>query len=46
MAYVVSLHFTLPGAMSIFAITAPDVGIVWRISFTIAGLLGSPAACS
>jgi hypothetical protein len=40
MAYVVSLHFTLPGAMSIFAITAPDVGIVWRISFTIAGLLG------
>jgi hypothetical protein len=40
MAYVVSLHFTLPGAMSIFAIAAPDVGLVWRISFTLAGLLG------
>jgi hypothetical protein len=40
MAYVVSLHFVLPGAMSIFAIASPDVPLVWRVSFTLAGLLG------
>ena len=40
MAYVVSLHFLLPGAMSIFALSAPDVPLVWRVSFTLSGLFG------
>ena len=40
MAYVVSLHFVLPGVMSVMALVAPDVGILWRITFVTAGLLG------
>ncbi len=40
MAYVVSLHFILPGAMSLLSLVAPDVPAVWRISFTVAGALG------
>lgn len=40
MAYVVSLHFVLPGVMSVLALVAPDVGILWRITFVSAGLLG------
>jgi hypothetical protein len=40
MAYVVSLHFLLPGAMSVLALAAPDQAIVWRISFAVAGAIG------
>ncbi len=40
MAYVVSLHFLLPGAMSLLAIVAPDVSLMWRITFFTAGALG------
>ena len=40
MAYVVSLHFLLPGAMSVLALAAPDQAIVWRLSFAVAGALG------
>jgi hypothetical protein len=44
MAYVVSLHFVLPGVMSALALVAPDLGILWRITFMSAGLLGLFAA--
>ena len=40
MAYVVSLHFLLPGAMSILALAAPDQAVVWRVSFATAGAIG------
>ena len=40
MAYIVSLHFLLPGAMSVFALAAPDQAIVWRVSFAVAGAIG------
>jgi hypothetical protein len=40
MAYIVSLHFLLPGAMSVLALAAPEQAIVWRASFAIAGALG------
>ena len=40
MAYVVSLHFMLPGAMSLLAIVAPDVSLMWRITFFTAGAIG------
>jgi hypothetical protein len=40
MAYVVSLHFVLPGAMSLLSLVAPDVPAIWRVTFTVAGALG------
>jgi hypothetical protein len=40
MAYIVSLHFLLPGAMSVLALAAPDQAIVWRVSFAVAGAIG------
>ena len=40
MAYAVSLHFLLPGAMAILALVAPEVGWLWRITFAGAGILG------
>jgi hypothetical protein len=40
MAYVVSLHFVLPGAMSLLSLIAPDVPAMWRITFATAGALG------
>jgi hypothetical protein len=40
LAYVVSLHFLLPGAMSLLSIVAPDTPLVWQLVFTAAGLLG------
>ena len=44
MAYVVSLHFVLPGAMSLLSLVAPDVPAMWRITFTTAGALGMLAS--
>ncbi len=40
MAYVVSLHFVLPGAMSLLSLVAPDTPAMWRVTFTTAGALG------
>jgi len=40
MAYAVSLHFLLPGAMSVLSLVAPDVNLLWRIAFSSAGVLG------
>ena len=40
MAYVVSLHFILPGAMSLLSLIAPEVPALWRVTFTISGALG------
>jgi len=40
MAYVVSLHFVLPGAMSLLSLVAPDVPGIWRATFAVAGGLG------
>lgn len=40
MAYAVSLHFLLPGAMSILSLVAPDQGLLWRVTFATAGVLG------
>ena len=40
MAYVVSLHFLLPGAMSVLALAAPGQAVVWRVSFAVAGAIG------
>jgi hypothetical protein len=40
MAYVVSLHFALPGAMSLLSLVAPDVPILWRVTFATAGGAG------
>lgn len=40
MAYVVSLHFLLPGAMSLLAMVAPDEPLIWRGVFATAGILG------
>jgi hypothetical protein len=40
MAYVVSLHFALPGAMSLLSMVAPDVPLLWRITFATAGIAG------
>jgi len=40
MAYAVSLHFLLPGAMSLLSMVAPDVAVLWRATFTVAGLAG------
>jgi hypothetical protein len=44
MAYAVSLHFVLPGAMSLLSLVAPDVPVLWRAAFATAGgsgLIGS-----
>jgi hypothetical protein len=40
MAYVVSMHFLLPGMMSLLSIIAPDEPLLWRTTFALAGLLG------
>lgn len=40
MAYAVSLHFLLPGIMSLLSLLAPSVEFLWRTTFALAGLLG------
>lgn len=40
MAWAVSLHFLLPGAMSVLSLVAPDVGLLWRATFASAGVMG------
>jgi len=43
LAFVVSLHFVIPGIMSLASLLAGDNGILWRIAFGGGGLLGLAA---
>jgi cytochrome bd-type quinol oxidase subunit 2 len=40
MAYLVSLQFVVPATVSLFAQVAPELPDVWRVAFSIAGLVG------
>ena len=40
LAFVVSLHFILPGLMSLGALLTGDAPLVWRLTFGIAGIVG------
>jgi hypothetical protein len=40
MAYVVSLHFMLPGAMGLLSLVDPTGTFFWRLVFSMAGLAG------
>lgn len=41
MAYLVSLQFVIPGTVSLLSQVAPDTPGLWRLSFTIAGVVGA-----
>jgi hypothetical protein len=43
-AYGVSLHFLLPGVMSVMALAATTHGAVWRVAFCGAGVIGAVEA--
>jgi hypothetical protein len=43
-AHGISLHFLLPGLMSVMALAAPEHTAVWRISFCAAALIGAAEA--
>ena len=40
MAYLVSLQFVVPATVSLFAQVAPELPDVWRVAFSVAGLVG------
>jgi hypothetical protein len=40
LAFVVSLYFILPGLMSLGALIAGDVPLIWRLTFGAAGTVG------
>src|SRR5436309_11976076 len=40
-AYAVSLHFALPGLMSLLALVDPTNTDVWRVSFALSGAAGA-----
>ena len=40
LSYIVSIHFLLPGTMSLLSIIAPGVALVWQLTFAAAGALG------
>jgi len=40
LAFVVSLHFILPGLMSLGALLTGDAPLVWRLTFGLAGVTG------
>lgn len=40
-AYLVSLQFVIPGTVSLLAQVAPDVTLVWRVAFGVAGIVGA-----
>jgi hypothetical protein len=40
LAFVVSLHFILPGLMSLGALLTADAPLVWRLTFGSAGIAG------
>src|SRR5215475_4385900 len=39
-AYAVALHFSLPGVMSLLALTNPESAALWRVSFAVAAIGG------
>lgn len=43
LAFVVSLHFVIPGIMSLASLLAGDNGLLWRVAFGSAGVLGVAA---
>jgi hypothetical protein len=43
LAFVVSLHFVLPGIMSLGALLTGDAPVVWRLTFGLAGIAGMTA---
>lgn len=43
LAFVVSLHFILPGLMSLGALLTGDAPLVWRLTFGTAGVAGMVA---
>ena len=43
LAFVVSLHFILPGLMSLGALLTGDAPLVWRFTFGLAGVAGMAA---
>src|SRR6186997_1736195 len=43
LAFVVSLHFILPGLMSLGALLTGDAPIIWRLTFGLAGVAGMVA---
>jgi len=40
LAFVVSLHFILPGLMSLGALLTTDAPVIWRLTFATAGIVG------
>jgi len=44
LSFVVSLHFILPGLMSLAALLTGDLPLVWRLTFGTAGVVGMVAA--
>ena len=42
-ASAVSLHFALPGLMSLLSLADPQNAGLWRVTFTLAGALGAVA---
>ena len=40
LAFVVSLHFILPGIMSLGALLTGNVPVVWQLTFGLAGIAG------
>ena len=40
MAYVVSLHFMIPGSSSLLSLVAPEIKTVWRVVFSLLGVSG------
>jgi phosphatidylserine synthase len=40
-AYAVSLHFAIPGLMSLLALVDPTNGSVWRVSFALSAAAGA-----
>jgi hypothetical protein len=43
LAFVVSLHFILPGLMSLGALLTGDAPLIWRLTFGTAGVAGMVA---
>jgi hypothetical protein len=43
LAFVVSLHFILPGLMSLGALLTADAPLIWRLTFGVAGVTGMVA---
>ena len=46
LAFVVSLHFILPGLMSLGALLTGDAPLVWRLTFGLAGIAGMIAVAT